>query len=61
MELEDYRDSNHLSGTGAEKFTEVLCNLYQDISSGEVSEEDVFYAEYVEKLAGNPDGTSSLK
>lgn len=61
MEMEDYRDSNHLSGIGAEKYTEVFCNLYNDIKSGEVTEEDVFYTEYAEKLAGNPDGTASLK
>ncbi len=47
LRMDEFRDTNHLNGMGADKFTEVLCKLMYHSSDIEV--EDAFYKSYEEK------------
>lgn len=41
----DFRDSTHLNGAGAERFTKVFADFF----AGKIEEEELFYASYEEK------------
>lgn len=51
LEDTDFRDENHLNASGAKKFTTILCDFY----NGDISETDLFYNSFVEKLSHQPD------
>ncbi len=45
MEDNDFRDANHLNGTGAEKVTRVFADFF----AGKIEKEELFYDSYAEK------------
>lgn len=51
MEDKDYSDDNHLNINGIQKFSNYFCNLF----TGKVSEEDMFYSSYKEKIDAQED------
>ena len=44
--LENFKDTDHLNGTGAMKYTEVFCDTVNQIKAG-MEIEDLFYTEYL--------------
>lgn len=45
MQDSDFRDTHHLNGEGAEKFTKVFANFF----AGKIEKEELFYESYAEK------------
>ena len=54
--FEDYADAHHLNGQGAEKFTQVLCDVMAEDEAGK-DVQALFYETLEEKLANAPDDT----
>ena len=54
--FEDYADAHHLNGQGAEKFTQVLCDVMAADEAGD-NVQALFYETLEEKLANTPDDT----
>lgn len=44
--VEDFKDAHHLNGQGAEKYTELFCNVVNEINNAGVAVEDLFERYY---------------